>query len=315
MQKLFLGILHVYTLIKYPSLHVNLRKYVRNNYYSRLFQVGYLSKDYLFKKKYKVIEFRQEFQQELTFVLPFAYWHHLNGTLAKTISCKDTKDLYFFSENHEEKYDERLWRPLYTSYDVPNMMHCNTFSFKKWAQVPLKEHFANNRFRYEKPLLIIANKYNVEWDGTPINFINYETLSHIISTYKHKYQIIYNRPQADQIVLDNSEILDMQEHERLRKEHPEVLLISDLYAQHQATVNSFNHLQLLLYANCSHFISVHGGTAALASYFGGTNIILSKRGVEHYFDEFTTLFPSLSGARILHAKTERELLRYLEENY
>lgn len=315
MRKLFLGILHVFTVVKYPSMHVKLRKHIRDNYYSRLYQLGYIGKDYLVKKKYKVIEFQQEFQQELTFVLPFAYWHYLNGTLKKTISCKDTKDLYFFSENHEEKYDVRLWRPLNTSYTVPNMTHCNTFDFGKWAQVPLKEHYQNVRFRFDKPLLIIANKYNVEWDGVPINYLDYPTLNQIITTYKDKYQIVYNRPSSDQIVVDNSEILDLKEHARMQQEHPEVIMISDLYAQHKATVNSFNHLQLLLYANCSHFISVHGGTAALASYFGGTNIILSKRGVEHYFDEFASIFPALSGARILHARTERAILRYLEEYF
>ncbi|WP_230680119.1 hypothetical protein [Pontibacter sp. 172403-2] len=296
-------------------MHVILRKYIRDNYYSRLNQLGFIGKDYFDKKKYKVIEFQQEFQQELTFVLPFAYWHHLNGTLLKTISCKNTKDLYFFSENHEEKYDVRLWRPLSASYDVPNMTHCNTFSFSKWARVPLKEHYQNDRFRFDKPLLIIANKYNIEWDGAPINYLDYATLNQIITTYKDKYQIVYNRPSSGQIVEDNSEILDLKEHARMRQEHPEVIVMDDLYAQHKATVNSFNHLQLLLYANCSHFISVHGGTAALASYFGGTNIIFSKRGVEHYFNEFSSIFPALSGARILHAKTEKAVLRYLEEYY
>jgi len=315
MRKLFLGILHVFTVVKYPSMHINLRKYIRDNYYSRLNQLGFIGKDYLAKKKYKVIEFQQEFQQELTFVLPFAYWHHLNGTLLKTISCKDTKDLYFFSEDHEEKHDVRIWRTINPSYEVPNMSHCNTFDFGKWAQVPLKEHFQNDQFKFDKPLLIIANKYNIEWDGVPINYLDYAMLNQIFITYKDKYQIVYNRPSPGQIVEDNSEILNLNEHARIREEHPEVIIIGDLYAQHRATVNSYNHLQLLLYANCSHFVSVHGGTAALASYFGGTNIILSKRGVEHYFDEFSSIFSALSGASILHAKTERAVLQYLAQYY
>ena len=315
MRKIFLGILHVFTVVKYPSMHVNLRRHIRDNYYSRLYQLKYLGKDYLVKKKYKVIEFQQEFGEELLYILPFAYWHHLNETLLKTISCKDTKDLYFFSENHEEKYKMRVWRTENNSFEVPNKGHCNTFALEKWAQVPFREQYQNERFRYDKPLLIIANKYNTEWDGVPINFLDYPTLDKIITTYKDKYQIIYNRPLANEIIEDNSVVLDLEEHAIIRREHPEVLLMNDLYAQHKSTVNSYNHLQLLLYANCSHFVSVHGGTAALASYFGGTNIIFSKRGVEHYFNEFSSLYPLLSGAKIVHAKTEHAVLRYLEEYY
>ncbi|WP_242922474.1 hypothetical protein [Pontibacter liquoris] len=296
-------------------MHGKLQRYIRDNYYSRLYQIRYCIQDYYIKKKYKVIEFRQEFQQELTFVLPFAYWHHLNGTLKKTISCADTKDFYFFSEDHEERYTYRVWKSEDNPYAVPNMAHSYTFSFKKWARVPLKEHFTNDIFLFEKPILVIANKYNVEWDGAPINFFDYPTLYKIISTYKDRYQIIYNRPEPDHIVLDNSEILDMKEHAAIRQDHPEVLLMSDLFKAYKEKVNSFNHLQLLVYANCSHFVSVHGGTAALASYFGGTNIVFSKRGIEHYFKEFSSIFPALSGANVLHAKTEADVFRYLEAHY
>ncbi|MEJ5961714.1 hypothetical protein [Pedobacter immunditicola] len=71
----------------------------------------------------------------------------------------------------------------------------------------------------------------------------------------------------------------------------------------------------MVYANCDFFVSAHGGTAALASYFGGHNIILSKRGIEHDLNEFTTIFPALSGAKIHHAKTDSEVQGYLEKYY
>jgi hypothetical protein len=80
-------------------------------------------------------------------------------------------------------------------------------------------------------------------------------------------------------------------------------------------VKNFNHLQLMVYANCNHFISVHGGTSALASYFGGVNVILSKSGIEHYFKEFETIFPALSGAKILHATSEEKMFQCLSEHY
>jgi hypothetical protein len=315
MHFLLLKILYIVSFIRYPRYKKKYRYYIRDNYYSRLYQFKYLIKDYLKKSKYKIIEYNGEFQQELTFVLPFAYWHHCNGTLQKTISSKHTKQIYFFSNYHEERHEKRDWEIYTKDYTIPNMMHSVTFSFTKWKRVPLKAHYKNDQFVFSKPILLLANKYNVEWNEAPLNFLKIDTLNKIIEKYKSKYQIIYNRPLAKHIVSDNSDVLDLNEHQWLRDNHPEVILLDDLYEKFKAYVNNFNHLQLMVYANCSHFVSVHGGTAALASYFGGINIILSKSGIEHQFNEFHTIFPALSGAKILHAKTEEELFNYLQIYY
>ncbi len=315
MRGLILKSLYLLALLKHPGIRKKHRYYLRDNYFSRLFQVKYLFRDYLGKKKYKVIEYYGEFQQELTFVLPFAYWHHLNGTLDKTISCKSTRELYFFSPDHEEKHEQRDWEYDAKKFEVPNMTHSLTFSFSKWKRVPLKEKYSNDVFRFAKPVLVIANKFNIEWNQAPLNFLSVPVLEKIIASLGNKYQIIYNRPLSSRIVSDNSDILDLDEYGWLREKHPEVILLEDLYLQHKSPANNFNHLQLMVYANCSHFISVHGGTAALASYFGGTNIVLSKSGVEHSFNEFSTIFPALSGARVLHARSEEDVFHYLDEYY
>ncbi|WP_307788224.1 hypothetical protein [Hymenobacter telluris] len=311
------------TFIQYPKMDKGIRYYIRDNYFSRLNQIRFFTDDYIVKKKYKEINYSGEFQTEICHILPFAYWHHLNGTLAKTISCKGTKEFYFFSENHEERYDFRNARFAYENFDTPNTTHSISKSYQKWAPVPLKEHYKNDIFVFEKPIMVIANKYNVEWDGPPLNFLSIEVLNEIISKYKSKYQIIYNRPLPAHIVEDNSEILDLGEHKWLNEFHPEVILLDDLYRKHQASVNNFNHLQLMVYANCQRFVSVHGGTATLASYFGGVNIILSKGndnpatggGLEIMFNEFANFFPLLSGAQILHAKNDNDIINFLSTHY
>lgn len=315
MQKLFLQFLNVVIIITHPATPKRYCYFIRDNYFSRFLQIKYYFKDFYSKKKYKIVEYYGEFQQELTFVLPFAYWHFLNGTLAKTISSGNTKDLYFFSANHVETDTKRDWIHNAGNFDIPNMAHSNSFSYKKWAKVPLQQFYKNKVFVFEKPILIIANKYNIEWDNDPVNFFDIPMLDKIIKGYKHKYQIIYNRPLPTNIVLDNSEILDLGEHSWLKANHPEVISMNDLFTKHLNEVNNFNHLQLMVYANCKHFISVHGGSGALASYFGGTNIIYSKKGLEHVFNEFNTIFPKLSGAKILHAKSEEEVITYLNDYY
>lgn len=301
--------------LKYPYIRKDYRYFIRDNYYCRFLQGKYFIKDYFIKKKYKKIEFQGEFEAEIRYVIPFAYWHYLNGTLKKTVSSKNTKEFYFFSEDHEEKFDERLWELNHSNYSIPNMTHSISFSYKKWKRVPFKAYYRNDIFVYDKPILVIANKYNIEWDGPPLNFFDIETLDKIMSKYGSKYQIIYNRPLSSHIVSDNSEILDLNEHDWIRKHYPETILLEDLYQQHREKVNNFNHLQLLVYSNCEHFISSHGGTAALASYFEGTNIILSKRGIEHDLNEFSSILTMLSGANILHAKTNEDILKYLDEYY
>src|SRR5215213_4650455 len=105
MRRLILKSLYVIAFVKYPRLRNDLRYFIRDNWYCKLRQVKFLLKDYVFKKEYKVINYEGEFDQELRYVIPFAYWHHLNGTLQKTISSKNTKEFYFFSKNHEERYE------------------------------------------------------------------------------------------------------------------------------------------------------------------------------------------------------------------
>jgi hypothetical protein len=313
MQRLLRKALYLVAALRYPNLPADRRYFVRDNYYCRLNQIRFFGRDYIQKKPYKVIDYQGEFDQELRYVLPFAYWHYLNGTLQQTISCANTKPFYFFSPDHHETYQKRIWQAGYDYFEVPNMTHSPGYDFSKWARVPLKAHYQNTVFVYEKPLFVIANKYNVEWDKPPINFLDIPALDRIISALKADYQVVYNRPLATQIVGDNSETLDLHEHDWLRKHHPDVLLMNDLYDQNRNRVSNFNQLQLMVYTNCNRFISMHGGTAALASYFGGTNVILSHPGggLEHDFNEYATIFPALSGATILHAKSVNEVFAYL----
>ncbi len=108
---------------------------------------------------------------------------------------------------------------------------------------------------------------------------------------------------------------DLDEFDWMAREYPEVLSMQDLFLENRAKANNFNHHQLLVYANADKFISIHGGTAMLASYFGGTNIILSKKGPEHHFGCFTKFYPQFSGTTILHAKTDEEVKQYVQTHY
>ncbi len=311
MTYLIKKLLGLYTKIRHYQVPADLRYYCRDTYYCKVTDLGYFIRDYFVKKQYKVISFQGEFAPELQFVLPFAYWHFKNGTLRQTRSSKFTSELYFFSPDHREVFEQRLPEANY-NFEVPRVLYSHDYDMSKWEPVPLKDRYKNPVYVFEKPLLIIANRYNTEWDGPPISFIGLALLDDIINRVKDRFTIVYNRPHAANITGDNSAIYDLNEYDWLRKAHPDVILMNDLFAENKGGARNFNHLQLMIYANADHFISVHGGTAALASYFGGTNIILSKKGPEHYFDCYNKLYPKLSGARIHHVKTDDELLEKVD---
>ncbi|WP_442588346.1 hypothetical protein ACSBL2_20110 [Pedobacter sp. AW31-3R] len=306
--------LSLITFLKHPRVPKELRYFYRDTYECELTQLKYISKDYLERKEYKEISFNGEFAPELQFVLPFAYWHYKNGTLKSTRAAKYTKELYFFSPDHVESFDNRTNEGNY-NFEMPRILYSQDYNMSKWKAVPLKEHYSNDIYKYDKPILIIANRYNMEWDGPPISFYSLEQLDYMITNLKKDYTIIYNRPRPEHITEDNSQIYDLKEFDWLQREHPEVLLMEDLYKENKGNANNFNHLQLMVYANANYFVSVHGGTAALASYFGGVNLIISKKGPEHHFKCYQKLYPKLSGAHILHAKTDNEVISYIEKYY
>lgn len=314
MKKLIKKILGLYVHTRYRRVKYSLRFFIKYTLYCDLIQFKYIVKDYFRKKKYKTIAFSGEFGPELQFVLPFAYWHFKNGTLKETQSCRHTAEFYFFSPSHEEVCEERSNEGNF-NFEMPRVLYSHRYNMKKWLPVPLKDMYKNDIYVFEKPALVVANRYNMEWNGPPISFFSIEMLQYIFDTLKDDYTIIYNRPGAHQIATDNSEIYELNELTWIRSEYPEVILMRDLYDENKANARNFNHLQLLVYANAENFISTHGGTSVLASYFKGTNIILSKQGPEHFFNCYAKLYPKLSGARIFHAKSNDELKVLIEKNF
>jgi hypothetical protein len=314
LRKLINKVLSLYVLLRFGKLPASLKYYYRDTYYCELVQVKYIFSDYIFKKKYKEVLFNGEFAPELQFALPFAYWHFLNGTLKNTKSSKYTKELYFFSPQHEEAFETRSNEGNY-NFEMPRILYSQDYDMSKWVAVPLKEKYSNEIYRYAKPILIIANRYNMEWDGPPISFFSIDVLDFIINKLKGEYTIIYNRPKPQNITMDNSDIYDMNDYEWLEENHPEVILLENLWKENKAKASNFNHLQLMVYANADRFLSIHGGTATLASYFGGKNLILSKQGPEHHFNCYQKLYPKFSGAEIYHAKNDDEIKNYVNNHF
>lgn len=313
-HKIITKLASLYVILRYPNVPKEYRYFYRDTYVCQLTQLKYVFQDYFIKKPYKRISFSGEFTPDIAFALPFAYWHYKNGTLLGTEGANYTKELYFFSPSHTESFDTRTTAGNY-NYETPRILYSHDYNMSKWTPVPLKSLYKNDIYVYDKPIMIVANRYNMEWDGPPISFLSIPFLETVFNKYKDKYQIIYNRPRPENITNDNSDVYDLNEYEWIEENFPEVILMENLYKENRGRANNFNHFQMMVYANSDHFLSTHGGTGALASYFGGVNIILSKRGGEHHFNCFNTLYRMLSGSNVLHARTEDEVITFLNNNF
>lgn len=282
---------------------------------------------------------RGEFGYDLTLGAPFAYYQYVNGIEFETTNVKDTKPFYFFSENHSEidmKRDMCYELKVDGKYRVKRHNHSTGLHHKtlsedkdlhddldhlpdklfwhdQWTPPPYAAYYKNDFFRFEKPIYIVSNKYQTEWDGGPVNYIDLDTLDKIFKLLTPNYTVIYNRPRPSNIVEDHSTLLDFGDFELIDKKYKEnVRLIQDL--QNMAPELSFNELQLYIYANCVNFISVQGGNSVLCSYFGGKNIVYAVRGMEVKWSVYETYFPLFSCTNIVHVKNNSDLIESIKED-
>jgi hypothetical protein len=262
-----------------------------------------------------------EFAFELLAVVPYAYWLYRQGRLEFTVGCPDTHCLYYFSPHHEERSVERSYVPI-TEYPIglggplrydrkafPTMLDTG-----KWLPPPYKQIYQDDRFRWAKATCIVCNKATEEqylWHRAPTNFMNAELLVSVIGKLRERYQVIYNRPRASDIVNDHQKILESGDIDAVKRAYPDVLTIQELHARHPEL--GFNELQLRLFAGCEKFVSVLGGSSYLASYFGGTNVVYARRGWEVACGAYQRWFNLFSGARVVAASTPRRLLHAIEE--
>jgi len=261
-----------------------------------------------------------EFAFELLAVIPYAYWLHCEGRLESTASTPDTSALYYFSPRHEEHPVPRRYVPI-TEYPLGEQGSLRydrkafpaTLDQRRWRPPPYREVFRDHRFRYDREICVVGNKASDErylWRGFAVNYMNVDLLLEVIGVLRRRFQVIYDRPRAADIVNDHQTMRELGDLAAVKQAYPDVLTIQELHAAHPEL--GFNELQLRLFAGCTRFVSVLGGGSYLASYFGGTNVVYARRGWEVACGAFERWFDRFSGARVVAAATPRQLLRAVE---
>jgi hypothetical protein len=258
-----------------------------------------------------------EFAFELLAVIPYAYWLYREGLLDYTVSTPDTRCLYYFSPAHEEHPVPRSFVPI-TEYPLgvgggllryDRKAFPETLDERRWLPPPYREAFHSSRITFDRDTCVVVNKASDErylHRGFAVNVMEPELVLAVIAKLRSRYQVVYDRPRANDIVPDHQEIQELGDIESVQAAFPDVLTIQDLHQEHPHL--TFNELQLRLFAGCSRFVSVVGGGSYLASYFGGTNVVYARRGWEVACGAYERWFDRFSGAHVVAASTPDDLL-------
>ena len=274
----------------------------------------------------KTIDVNPEFGIELTLVVPYAYWLHKNNLLEKVITSKGMKPFYYFCNNVEEKYDYRtVDNEAAGMNNIPNPWiygfkdnaklykneweHWEEFSnvergngildYSKWELPDYNSYYLNDELKFDKPFIVVSNRYNWEHGQPPKGYFGIECLYNIFNILTQKgYIVVYKRPKNTEFPLDQNEFNTLRNKESLQanveglgviddfsltKYYDNVYTFDEIHAQHKHL--TYNETQIKLFTNSSGFISMGGGSTLFpcffqkptVAYYGGTLTEINRK--------------------------------------
>lgn len=239
----------------------------------------------------KTIKVDCEFGSEVVLKFGEIYNAWKNDKNVKVHTLKGMKPFYFYIKDEnliEEDKKRRLGSPPGTRLHAKELpSYCKEYP-------NFKEKYSSYKLPFEtdREIILISNKYNVEWNKPPINFLDIPTLTELFETLSKKYLVVYNRIQSSQIADDKAEIKDLGDYALVEK-YDNVIDFNKIESDYTP-----NELQLILVSQAKHKISVQGGTSILSSLGGGTNDIFVVKGGELEHDTMNVWYKNLSNSDI-----------------
>jgi len=254
------------------------------------------------------IDNNPEFGIELVLTIPYAHWLHKNNQLEKVVTSKGMKPFYYFTDNVEEKYDYRTidnsvsglnslpndwiygnvnnaklysesWEHWKNFYDIEK--GCGILNYKQWDMPNYNEYYKNDEIKFDKPVIVISNRYNFEHGHKPVGYFDIKCLSEMFYYLTESgYTVIYKRPRNNEFPLDQNEInsymnnfeltddvedLGVISDYDLTKYYDDVHLLDDVVDDYDEY--TYNEVQLKLFANTDGFIGMGGGSTLLLCLF------------------------------------------------
>lgn len=215
-----------------------------------------------------------EFTWDLVRGAPKAYFCYKNRIPYQLTTHKGLGALYFFNTDRTETN-------AFCNAEAPETYEHSrpSWTCQGWQPPPLKAVYSRAAadilpklgIHINKPLVVINNKYSMEWNVCPFNFFSLGLIDNLISELKDSFQIVYIRPSNDAsgYYFDENVILEFDDLDLIRTKHPDTIILSDYQY-------NFNILQFCMESLADKHITVCGGNACLAAYFGGDLLILDK---------------------------------------
>ena len=251
----------------------------------------------------ETLEYTGEFGSELVLFLPFVNWLSREGLL-RNRRITTYGGMRCFYEDLDcieliEKPDARgyvppqerpEWLPAKNEHDFDTRQVSSRHLYpdlrKRFCEMNISREIGS----VDRPLLIIHNKYNNEWDEGAINHIPISVLDTIFGILKHQFTVVYIRhgmaPSGYGYVDDHNETLPGFDDRALLQRHPQVIGFDELFAEHVAATgdDDINRFKNMLLARCYRFISCQGGGAhQIALFSGSLFVILHRRGSEEHW--------------------------------
>jgi hypothetical protein len=244
------------------------------------------------------LEYTGEFGAELILFLPFCRWLSQAGLLrhrtVKTyagMGCyyRDLDCLGIVEKSQLREYVPPARRPPWLPIKDEHFFDGKGRSpFHSYPD--LRSDFGSRPIQArleapERPLLVIHNKFNSEWNGPPVNFIPLGALDALFSLLKHRFTVVYVRHEMDRessYSADHDGSLRLDDRALLER-HPEVLRFQDLFQEFRAAGNDadVNTYKNALFSRCFRFISTQGGGAHhIAMFSGSLLLVLHRKGRE-----------------------------------
>ena len=127
---------------------------------------------------------------------------------------------------------------------------------------------------FDRPVVYIQNKFNVEWGIGPINYLPLVTLKKVFGTISEDFIIVYSRPnigkKLDGYTADHNKDCNYPDREIL-DQNPHVIVLEDYCVENDLPYN-LTKLQIL--AKSYLMVGVQGGGSHLLACFGASLFIL-----------------------------------------
>lgn len=290
----------------------------------------------------QVINYVGEYGNEVGIFVPYIHYLKKTGAMndKKVSTYVGMKPYYFFLEDHEIEYrnESRLYGPcpsLGTQFPYfPKYILDN--SDKAFIENHITEfispdfhHFYNSHqidhiINSVKPLIIINNKYNLEWDASagPQNFFSIDELRTILQMITPYYTVVYCR--TSDIRLNNystdrnetSTTCVLEERQMILSEFKDVLFIEKLITEYNL---DFNYFKCILNAKAFATISILGGVNYFDAYFPSKHIIYYKF-IPHYlpylnktyYQNMHNILCPNNHSEILFTNREEQLMSFIQ---